>query len=195
MIWGTEPSPSAKVAWAFFRNAGARSILVPGCGYGRHTRFFAQYGATVEGIEVSEVAVGLARSFDRTSRIHLGSALDATLCPGPYDALYAFNLLHLFRAAERTALVALSAQRLEPGGLAFFTAFAETDSGYGTGAEVEPNTFESRPGRPAHYFGAEDLRQQFARWAVLDDGLFDEPEDHGQGPHTHALRWILARKE
>jgi SAM-dependent methyltransferase len=193
LIWGQEPSSSAELAWGYWREAGVGTILVPGCGYGRHTRFFSQQGADVEGIEISPVAVDLARAFDPSSRLYRGSALDPSLCPGPYDAIYGFNLLHLFRAPERAALIALSRQRLRHGGLAFFTAFAETDAGYGAGAEVEPNTFESRPGRPAHYFTAEDLRQHFAAWEMLAEGQIDEPEDHGQGPHTHALRWILAR--
>lgn len=52
MIWGSEPSPSAEWAKRKFQEAGVSTVLVPGAGYGRHTKVFSA-DFTVYGIELS----------------------------------------------------------------------------------------------------------------------------------------------
>jgi hypothetical protein len=76
----------------------------------------------------------------------------------------------------------------------FFVVFSDRDPSFGKGQEVEKNTFESRPGRPVHYFTEDDLRDLFREFKILESGIFEDPEDHGEGPHTHELLYILARK-
>lgn len=80
------------------------------------------------------------------------------------------------------------------GGLLYFTVFSEKESSFGEGQEVEKNTYESRPGRPAHYFTEEDLNNHFTGLQVIEAGLMEEPEDHGGKPHTHSLRYIFVKK-
>lgn len=193
-IWGDESSPTAVMAARLFRDHGVQTVLTPGSGYGRNSRLFSTSGFTVVGVEVSAVAVELARQFDRQTTHHVGSVLDLSFDDTPYDAIYCFNTLHLFYGNERRRLVSQCACKLRPGGLAFFTAFSDSDASYGRGTEVESNTFESRPGRPAHYFTEEDLLDHFRAFEVLETGVVEEPEDHGEGPHVHKLRYILARK-
>jgi hypothetical protein len=84
---------------------------------------------------------------------------------------------------------------LKPNGLAFFTVFSETEVDYGKGREIEENTFETRPGRPAHYFTERDLLEHFPRFQCIQTGLAQDPENHGRdGPHVHALRYVLVQK-
>ncbi|MCX6375275.1 MAG: class I SAM-dependent methyltransferase, partial [Armatimonadetes bacterium] len=80
------------------------------------------------------------------------------------------------------------------GGLLFFTVFSEEEPSFGKGEKIEENTFESKPGRPVHYFTEYDLISHFSEFDVLETGLTKDPEDHGEGPHTHQLRYIVARK-
>ena len=75
----------------------------------------------------------------------------------------------------------------------FFTVFSDKEADFGKGNEVEKNTFESRPGRPAHYFTEDDLKLHFANYEIVETGLMEDPEDHGGKPHTHALRYICVR--
>jgi len=66
---------------------------------------------------------------------------------------------------------------------------------FGKGREVENNTFESKPGRQVHYFGKEDLRDHFQDFSIVKNRIIEDPENHGeQGPHSHILRYIFARK-
>jgi SAM-dependent methyltransferase len=192
-IWGDSPSPTALRAKEIFLLHGARKILVPGAGYGRHTGFFAAEGFDVHAIEISEVAIGLAGRSGAGVIWHRGSVLEMPFSGDRYDAIYCFNLLHFFRAADRRAFIGKCAGQLRTGGIAFFTVFSEKEPGYGRGRKVEEDTFETKPGRPTHFFSEADLRDHFAGLEVLETGLAEDPENHGdEGPHVHRLRWIAA---
>ena len=190
-IWGDRPSKTVERAHALFRQHSVKRLLVPGSGYGRNTRFFADHGYDVTGIEVSESALALAQVQDaNTFHIH-GSVLDEVLSDETFDAVYCFNVLHLFFAAERRKVMCRCRRWLRPGGLAYFVVFSEEEESYGKGAAVEENTFETRPGRPAHYFTEADLRAHSIDFTILESGLVEEPEDHSpEGPHVHRLRYI-----
>jgi SAM-dependent methyltransferase len=193
-IWGDAPSGTAGQALALFRDRGVRTVLVPGSGYGRNTRLFSGAGLDVTGVEISRIAFEMARGFDPASRFYHASALDLSFLATTFDAVYGFNILHLFRRDDRLAFIGQCRARVKPGGLLFFTVFSEMEGSYGKGAEVEPGTFESKPGRPVHYFTEEDLRGHFPGLTVLETGLAEDAEDHGEeGPHTHLLRSICVR--
>jgi trans-aconitate 2-methyltransferase len=193
-IWGDAPSATAALAEKMFRERGAKSVLVPGAGYGRHTAFFAERGYAVTGIEVSAGALALARPHPAVALRH-GSVLDFPYAPGSFDAVYCFNVLHLFLAPDRARFLEKIFFALSDGGIAFFAVFSEEEPQYGKGPEREPGTFESKPGRPVHFFTDADLRGAFRAFAVLATGLLDDPEEHGEeGPHAHRVRWIAASR-
>ena len=80
-------------------------------------------------------------------------------------------------------------------GFIFFVVFSEKESSYGIGTKIEPFTYESKPGRPVHYFNEKDLTGHFERFNVIDTGIIEEYENHGEiGPHTHKLRFLFAQK-
>ena len=192
-IWGESPSRTAYYALGLFRRHKVHSVLIPGAGYGRNSKLFSASGFKVAGVEISTVACAQARDFDPLSRFYNGSVLDMSFLTERYNAIYGFNVLHLFREKERKLLIQQCTDRLKDNGLMFFTVFSERESTYGKGKEVETNTFESRPGRPAHYFTGEDLEGHFINMETLETGIMDDPEDHGEGPHTHSLRYICVR--
>ncbi len=63
-IWGDSPSRTAIHALELFQKYGVEKILVPGAGYGRNTKLFSSAGFNVVGVEVSEIALDLARQYD-----------------------------------------------------------------------------------------------------------------------------------
>jgi SAM-dependent methyltransferase len=193
-IWGEQPSVTAAMAANMFRQANIKSILVPGSGYGRNTRFFTETGFNVTGIEISAVALNLARQYDPHSRFNQASVLDMSFDSNKYDAVYCFNVLHLFLEKERRTFIRECENRLERKGYMFFTVFSEREENFGDGREVEKNTFESRPGRPAHYFSEEDLYEHFNGFQRVESGLIEDPEDHGGKLHVHILRYIYVSK-
>ncbi len=192
-IWGELPSQSAHAALQLFLTHHVNTVLVPGSGYGRNTGLFSAAGFDVTGIEISETAYKMAGQFDPRSKFYQGSVLDMSFSKRRYDAIYCFNVLHLFRRQERELFLYQCIRKLNEPGLAYFTVFADTESSFGQGQETEPNTFESKPGRPVHYFTDSDLRQQFHRFEIIETGIIKDPEDHGGQAHVHTLRYIFAR--
>lgn len=194
-IWGNEPSPTAALALELFQRHGVQRVLVPGAGYGRNAGFLARAGFTVTSVEISPEAVRLAEQNNPGIKYLRGSFLEVPLEPGAFDAVYCYNVLHLFRQADRQRFLQRCRDCLRDGGLAFMAVFSDTEASFGRGARLEENTFESKPGRPVHYFTEADLDGHFRGFEILARGLVEDPENHGdQGPHVHRLRYVAAAR-
>jgi len=75
------------------------------------------------GVEISSVALELARDFDPLTTFHDLSVLDLDRLEGEFDAIYGFNILHLFREEERKLFVDMCLDSLSGSGLLFFVVF------------------------------------------------------------------------
>lgn len=187
MIWGENPSKSVAFAIDLFNQHELHTVLVPGSGYGRNSRELAAAGFSTFGVEISPSAMQLAAGFDPATQVFEGTGLELSHIDWPFqvlpfDSIYCFNVLHLFQEAERSQFLTECANVLREGGLIFCTVFSERDPSYGKGNESEPDTFESKPGRPVHYFTEDDLRTHFTvnfLGTILKIGEYDEPENHG----------------
>jgi len=194
-IWGDTPSHTAYRAIELFQALKIDKILVPGSGYGRHTKLFSSSGYDVTGIEISMEACSIANGYDPDTKTFSGSVLDIGFENESFDAIYCFNVLHLFREKEREKLIDKCHRELKRNGVCFFVVFSEEEESYGKGQEVEKNTFESKPGRPVHYFSKHDLQHHFQKFEVIEEGIVDDPEEHGDiGHHIHRLRYIACKK-
>ena len=192
-IWGESPSQSAHGALKLFLANNVKTVLVPGSGYGRNTKLFSASSLDVTGIEISETAYKLASQFDPRSKFFKRTVLDMSFDNNQYDAIYCFNVLHLFRQPERELFLNQCIGKLKERGLVYFVVFSNEESTFGQGQETEPNTFESKPGRPVHYCTEADLRQHFHDFKIIDIGTIQDPENHGGHAHIHILRYIVAR--
>jgi SAM-dependent methyltransferase len=192
-IWGESPSRSAYAALKLFLANKVKTVLVPGSGYGRNTKLFSTSGLDVNGIEISETAHKIAGQFDPRSKFYNGTVLDMSFDNSRYDAIYCFNVLHLFPWTERELFLKQCIGKIKERGLVYFTVFSNEESTFGQGTETEPNTFESKPGRPVHYFTEADLREHFHNFKIIDIGTLQELENHGGDAHFHILRYVFAR--
>jgi SAM-dependent methyltransferase len=163
-IWGETPSVTVDIAITFFNNNNIHDVLVLGSGYGRNAEVFAESGFNVFGLEVSKIAYQIAVRTNIEKRFSikykLGDVLEMPYNNESFDGVYCFNTLHLFMVKERKKFTENVYRVLKNEGIAVFTVFSNQDPSFGTGREVEPNTFESKRGRPAHYFTANDLHSE-----------------------------------
>ena len=195
-IWGDQPSKSAKIALKYFKSREIKSILVPGAGYGRNTKLFSENGYIVVGIEISSKAIQIARKFDKKSKFIELSVLDLESSGILYEAIYCFNTLHLFLEKQREKFLNNCFRLLKDRGYVFFVVFSEEEKSFGKGRQIEKNTFESKPGRPTHYFTEKDLIAHFKDFTVIETGIIVDRENHGEvGIHDHILRYIFAQKK
>lgn len=193
-IWGDSPSVSVFEAEKIYSENNIRHIHIPGCGYGRNAGYFISKGYDVSGCKISETACKLAEEKYPSLNIRNCSVLSDDIEPASADAVYAFNILHLFKSNERSRLIDLWSNMIKTDGLIFCTVFSELEDSFGKGIQTEENTFESKPGRPVHYFAENDLITHFRNLTLIDEGIFDEPEEH-EGRHIHKLRYIILKKE
>ena len=199
-IWGEAPSVVAPAVARFFRAHGLRRVCIPGCAYGRHCLYFARQEFHVVGVDVAPAGLALAAASAHAAGLPVGLAAgDAQALPfrtGPFDGVFAFNLLHLFLAEGRARCAAELCRIIRPGGWLCATAFAVEDPSYGKGRALEPSTFDERGGRPAHYFTAPELREVCADAGFIARGVetVHEQEDHGAGPHMHVWHLVTAQR-
>ncbi|OHD09600.1 MAG: hypothetical protein A2Y41_04760 [Spirochaetes bacterium GWB1_36_13] len=195
-IWGIKHSKTAELCLKFFSKYQINSILIPGCGYGRNAKYFIDNKLKVEGVEISEEAIKIAEAKGIFFKIYQGSILEMPFNDSIYDGIYCFNVLHLLLEKDRFSFIDKCFNQIKNNGLVYFAAFSEQDPSFGKGKEVEKNTFESRPGRPAHYFTDGDLRNHFDKYLILESGIIEDYENHGEeGHHTHLLRYIIIQKK
>lgn len=194
-IWGDSPSKSALHALKLFKKYKLQKVLIPGSGYGRHTKLFSENSYKTVGIEISQRAFEMAKEFDPQTSFINGSVMKMDIIGEKFDAIYCFNVLHLFLSDDRRKFLTQCYNQLSKNSFIFFTVFSEKEPSFGKGKELEKNTYESKPGRPTHYFTEEDLNEHFKDYNILETGIIDEQENHGEkGPHTHIIRYIVAQK-
>lgn len=197
-IWGDNPSVTVNVALEYFIKKGVHKVLVPGSGYGRNAEALAKAGFNVSGIEISETAYRIAVNSNDEKNLGIDYTLgDVSQMPyesEQFEGVYCFNLLHLFKRKERTKFTDYMYLILKPDGIVIVTVFSEKEISFGKGKKIEHNTFESKKNRPVHYFTEKDLNEHFKKFSVLENTIIEEPENHGNGPHTHLLRLIVAQR-
>ena len=195
-IWGEKPSKTAIYALELFKRQDLHKILVPGAGYGRNTKLFTDANFEVVGIEVSESAIKIAKNFNPKTQFFQGSALEMPFDDENYDGIYCYNVLHLFLIDDRISFLKKCHKQLRPKGYAFFVVFSDKERSFGKGKRIEENTYESKPWRPVHYFTEFDLKEHFKNFTVIETGIIEDTENHGElGPHSHILRYIFAQKK
>ncbi len=194
MIWGTEPSPTVFHAIELFKSHHVKRVLIPGAGYGRNSKALSAH-FQVTGIELSAEAIQLARQWDTASEYIQGSVLEPVISPQQFDAIYCYDVLHLFLEPERRQLIARCIDDVRVGGMLYFTCFSDEDQHFGMGRELEKGTYEYTSGKYAHFFGEEDLREHFADLHILDMGSRQETLLY-QNNQTkeYIIRYILAEK-
>lgn len=194
MIWGKSPSRTAYHALEIFREHHVQSVLVPGSGYGRNTKAFSSI-FDVEGLEISTEALAIAEEWDPDSRFIQGSCLEPILPNNTYDAVYCFDVLHLFLAKERKQLIENCLHHLNPSGLVYFTCFSDQDKNYGVGPKIEEGTYEYIEGKYAHFFSEKDLLQHFSQLQILETGSCKEILNYNDhSTKEYHLRYIVGRK-
>jgi len=171
-IWGEVPSEMVFKAIAIFKQFDIRKVIVLGAGYGRNSKELSKI-FEVDGIEISSAALELAKEFDTKSNFIHSSIFDIDL-EKKYDAIFCYNLLHLFKHQERQLLINKCIELLNKNGLGFFSVFSDDDSNNEKGNQIEPYTYEYKEGKYAHFFTENDLKKHFEYFTIMETGHFKE---------------------
>jgi SAM-dependent methyltransferase len=176
LMWGAEPTRSARLASEHFARTGARDVLIPGLGYGRNAKPFLERGMAVTGIEISETAIGLARStLGLDIPIHHGSVTDMPFDDRVYDGIFCHGLLYLLDAPARAKVIADCRRQLAPGGAMIFTLIAKTAPMYGRGTCIGDDWYQMSYGVALYFYDEASVQRDFGPNGTLELSTVDEP--------------------
>jgi SAM-dependent methyltransferase len=169
VIWGEEPSPTARIAVKYLP---ANALVVEiGFGYGRDLAFMLRQGYRVWGVDLSPEA-------RRRTEARLGhdglwperletTSFEATTCPaGMFDAVLSHRMAHLLvtpQAVER--FVETMRRVLRPGGVVCL-GMRNTEDINPTEVRCEKDhvgEYLPRPGHWIRFWDDEGLRQAFGK--------------------------------
>lgn len=199
-IWSDNPSISVIYAAKIFKENNLKTILVPGCSYGRNSIYLLKEGLIVTAFDFSPIALKIANEIvadldDIHVKYYEGDALREEDYDGIYDGIYASNLLHLFLKSDREKLITNFERVLREGGIMALNVFSPEDSSYGEGELVEENTYYSNDGHLSHFFTEEELVSCLTNFRLITVNKIREFESHGEkGDHFHNFLFVAFKK-
>lgn len=174
-MWGYEPSSSAINSLELFRQNNLKNILIPGFGYGRNAKIFADNGFHITGIEISETAIEIAKQFYGSSlNVYHGSVNDMPFDYNLYDGIFCYALIHLLNRIERKKLIENCYLQLSENGYMIFVALAIESPNFGTGKELSQNRFKSNHGVNLFFYDLAAIKKEFGKYGFVDAKLVNE---------------------
>lgn len=194
-MWGFEPADSAVQTAEFFEQQGLKKILIPGFGYGRNAKIFAERDFDVTGIEISAIAIELARKhYGDQVKVHHGSVNDMPFDDHVYDGIFCYALIHLLNQEDRIKLIEDCYKQLWPDGYMVFVALSKNTATYGEGIEISPDRFESRHGVKLFYYDHESVDREFEQYGLIEAKEINEPANTESRP-SQKFWQITCRKK
>lgn len=193
--WGFEPANSAIEACDLFIREKAEEILIPGIGYGRNAKVFINNGINVTGIEISRIAITLAREKGNLDfLIHHGSVTEMPFDDKKFDGIFCYALIHLLNKNERKKFIRSCYNQLSAGCSMIFVAVSQLNSMYGKGRKLSRNRYEVMKGLRVYFYDPESAAQEFKGLGEVEIREFEEPVKHMNNEPPMKLIRITCRK-
>ena len=194
-MWGWEPADSSIRTLQLFKKYGLNSILIPGFGYGRNAKIFADNGFKVTGIEISETAIDLAKKhFGESIKVYHGSVSSMPFDHELYDGIFSYGLIHLLNEKERKKLIEDCYNQLTSNGYMVFVSISKMDFRYGQGTVITKDTFETWPGVTLFFYDSDSIKTEFGNYGLTDAEVINEPiMDSGDKP-SQRFWYIICKK-
>jgi tellurite methyltransferase len=188
-FWGTEPGSFVRLLAKHFEHVSGRRVLDIGCGEGKNAAFFAQQGALVDAVDLSELAIRNGqKQWGHLTGIcwRVSDARITEFQSQHYDVVVAYGLLHCLASATEVLSVL---RRLQD---------ATVSDGYLVlcAFNSRRQDLSAHPGFNPCLLSHADYLCAFSGWEIVNDSDSDltERHPHNDIEHTHALTRLVARK-
>jgi SAM-dependent methyltransferase len=193
--WGFTPSDSAILTKDFFLQEKIRNILIPGIGYGRNAKIFYDNGIDVDGIEISKVAIKLAKSETGLDlNIYHGSVTEMPFDNKKYEGIFCYALIHLLNKHERKRFLQNCYNQLMPNGYMIFTIASKEMSTYGDGRVLSKDRYEITKGLNVYFYNSESVKREFNAYGLVEFKEIEEPIKHIENEPPLKLIYVKCRK-
>lgn len=193
-LWSFEPADSALFTRDEFLKNNYLKILIPGVGYGRNARPFAESGFEVTGIEISATAIRLARENGLDFRIHHGSVLQMPFDRDIYDSIYCYALLHLFNQNQRIQILKNCFSQIRPGGSMVFVVVSKNYKMYGKGKPVSTDRFWIENGLTVFFYDSISVEKEFSPLGLVEYREMEEAVKHMPDEEPMKFWLVVCRK-
>lgn len=189
-FWGSNPGSYIKLLCGRVPSLAGMKILDAGCGEGKNAVFLAGRGATVEAVDMSELAIQNARRhWKDCSQVQwrCEDIRQVLVSSQNYDIVVAYGLLHCFPSTVEVRDVLARIQE------------ATNCSGYNVICAFNDRyqELDAHPGFTPSLLSHEDYLNSYSvGWEVIaeSDADLSEQHPHNNIQHTHSMTRILARK-
>ena len=188
-FWGTEPGSFVKLIMHYENSFTGRRVLDAGCGEGKNAVFFAGFGAKVDAVDVSTIAIKNGqRAWKQETKIRwIVADIRHLQLSQEYDVAIAYGLLHCLsdRTEVLTAIASLQAATVR-GGYNILCTFNNRHQ------QLEG----AHPGFDPCLLDHREYLSKYSSWEVLlqSDSDLTERHPHNNIEHTHSMTRILAKK-
>ena len=194
--WSFEPTDSALQVSELFASNHFSKVLIPGVGFGRNVKPFAEKGMNVTGIEISETAILLARENGLNFPVHHGSVAQMPFDDSIYDGIYCYALIHLFNQKERQQFLKNCSDQLCEGGLmVFITVSKGYTKLYENGKPVSKERFRIQNGLKVFFYDTESIEREFGKFGLIEYREIEESVKHMPNEEPMKFWMVVCRKE
>ena len=196
----SKPDEDTKALIPILKEENGGRVLDLGCGIGRHVILFAGAGFETYGIDSAASAIEHCRSWLEAEGVK------GTVAHGSMDALaykdnffnfiVSWNVIYHSKKKDMTILLESIQRMLRKDGLFYVTLLSTCNKRYGSGIEIEPNTFdtpEKGKGHHIHHFSDEnDVQELLSNWHI--EQMKESEESLAGRLYPDTWHWmILAR--
>ncbi|WP_437533223.1 class I SAM-dependent methyltransferase [Sorangium sp. So ce726] len=133
---------------ALVRRGAPNGVLELGCGVGRFSRYAAQQGLRVTGVDFSPVAIAKARARVAADEVRpdfiVGDVTNLDTLTGPFDLSFDVGCFHCLDATQQGRYASEIARLLAPGGTHLIWALDAAPAGISLDAAAVGTTFAPR---------------------------------------------------
>ncbi len=195
LLWQFEPADASVFTFDLFKKNNIRKILIPGIGYGRNARIFAENGFDVTGIEISETAIRLARENDLDFPIHHGSVNQMPFDEQVYDGIFCYALIHLLDQNERQQFLKSCWNQLKIGGVMVFAVVSkEYRKVFGNGKLISKDRYQIENGLTLFYYDSASIETEFGKFGLIEFHEMDEPVKHMKNAEPMNFFYVVCQK-
>lgn len=189
-FWGREPSSLVLKLQSFLPNLQDLTVLDAGCGEGKNAAYFANNGAIVRALDISEIAIVRAReSWDPIENVkwEVADVRQLLLLPSSFDIVIAYGLLHCFSS---TADIRNTVEKLKD---------ATKESGFNIICTFNDRhqELDAHPGFHPCLLPHSLFIDLYSDWNILveSDSDLREQHPHNNIEHTHSMTRIIAQRK
>ena len=194
--FGTGPTILALEAHELIKNNSITNILELGCGQGRDSLFFANFGHNVIATDISENAINSVKKIKNEQNIgnlelHLHDSLNPfNFTDLKFELIYSNLALQFFNLKQLSGILSNIKKIMKPNSFFLFSTKKSGDKYFNFGNKISENSFEYN-GITRFFFNKSELENILKNYFTI---ISFEDDSHINSDETKSVWWKILVK-